>query len=310
MSDVILLGPQRLQPTLIGAVQALGVADDARIATVTAGWQEREGDDAELGEHLGGRATNLRLYARAEAVFGRDPELAAAHHRRQDLLRRVQWLYTQRLRHAMAACETLLRESGDDVALERARAEALEAVRDLDRRHLERVREVHEELEAHFAPAARPALAAEREAVAAIERDAGATAIAGGHVAVLLNRLTLFGLGDLLRDRAVIAWSAGAMAISERVVLFHDRPPHGEGWPEVLEHGLGLAPGVVPFPHAKRRLDLGNRHRVMLAARRFAPALGLALDEGHGVRLTPAGWAPAPLARRLDPAGVSEAFAA
>lgn len=310
MSRVVLLGPQRLQPTLIGAVRSLDVPDDARVATVTAGWQEREPDDAELNEHLGGRAINLKLYARAEAVLRRDPELAAAHHRRQDILKRFQALYDMRLRHAMAACEALLRETGDDVALERTRTEAIEAVRELDRRHLERVREVHEEFDTRFGPMARPGVAEEREQIAAIVRDAGATAIAGGHVAVLLNRLALFGFGELLDGRAVVAWSAGAMAISERVVLFHDRPPHGPGWAEVLEHGLGLAQGIVPFPHAKRRLDLENRIRVALAARRFAPAQCLALDEGHGVRRTDDGWAAAPGARRMDPAGVAEVIAA
>ena len=310
MSGVILLGPQRLQPTLIGAVRALGVPDDAPVATVTAGWQEREGDDAELNEHLGGRATNLRLYARAEAVLRRDPELAAAHHRRQEILKRIRSLYALRLRHAMAACEALLREPGDDLALERARGEAIEAVRELDRRHLERAREVHEEFDARFGPQARPAVAEERDQIAAVVRGAGATAVAGGHVAVLLNRLALFGLGELLAGSSVVAWSAGAMAIGERVVLFHDRPPHGPGFSEVLEHGLALAPGVVPFPHARHRLDLDHRARVAIAARRFAPALCLALDEGQGVRLMADGWVAAPLARRLDPAGVAEVMAA
>jgi hypothetical protein len=46
-------------------------------------------------------------------------------------------------------------------------------------------------------------------------------------VAVLVNRLRLFGLGDLVADKTVFAWSAGAMAVSERVVLFHDDPPQG-----------------------------------------------------------------------------------
>jgi hypothetical protein len=52
----------------------------------------------------------------------------------------------------------------------------------------------------------------------------------------------------------------------------------------VFERGLGRAPGVVPFPHARRRLDLDDRLRVGLAARRFAPAVCLALDEGQGAR--------------------------
>ena len=118
-------------------------------------------------------------------------------------------------------------------------------------------------------------------------------------MAVLLNRLRLFDLPSLIGERMVVAWSAGAMAISERVVLFHDRPPHGPGYPELLENGLGLAPSVAPFPHAKRRLDLDDAIRVRLSALRFAPAICVALDEGTGIRWQGDGWQPLPVARRL-----------
>jgi hypothetical protein len=98
-------------------------------------------------------------------------------------------------------------------------------------------------------------------------------------VAVLLNRLRLFDLAGLLGERPVVAWSGGAMVLSERLVLFHDHPPQGRGYAEVFEAGLNLAPGVVPLPHARRRLDLGDPERVALLARRFLPARCLALDE-------------------------------
>jgi peptidase E len=105
-----------------------------------------------------------------------------------------------------------------------------------------------------------------------------ALCIAGGHVAILLNRMRLFTILDLLREQPIIAWSAGAMAISERVVVFHDRPPQGAGAAEVLEAGLGACAGVVPLPHAEKRLDLADSARVALFARRFAPSLCVALD--------------------------------
>ena len=99
MTHVTLLGPQRLRPTLASTLASLGI--EGRIATVTAGWQEREADDRELHEHLGGRSVNLRLYERADAVFRRDPEFAAAHRRRQEGLREMQDLYNVRLGHAL-----------------------------------------------------------------------------------------------------------------------------------------------------------------------------------------------------------------
>ncbi len=312
--EVILLGPQRLQPTLSTAIAALGLPSESRVATVTAGWQEREPDDQELNEHLSGRTVNLQLYRRAERVFAHDPEFTAAFHERQDRFRRMQATYRIRLEHAMTACRLLLEEhassngssrlpSGSEEDLAREREAAIEAVRDLDRRHAASLRDVHQQFEATFQPAARGAILREQSEIADLMKDTSIVAIAGGHVAVLLNRLRMFDLSSLLGDRAVVAWSAGAMAIADRVVLFHDRPPHGPGHPEVLENGFGLAPGIVPFPHARRRLDLTDSLRVQLGVRRFEPARCVALDEGTGVRRQGEDWRPLPTALQLGTDG-------
>jgi hypothetical protein len=76
MPSLTLLGPQRFTPTLGEAVARAGVT--GRLASVTAGWQEREAEDLELHEHLGERTENLMLYARSEDVLARDPELERA----------------------------------------------------------------------------------------------------------------------------------------------------------------------------------------------------------------------------------------
>ncbi|MBS0395160.1 MAG: Type 1 glutamine amidotransferase-like domain-containing protein, partial [Proteobacteria bacterium] len=132
----------------------------------------------------------------------------------------------------------------------------------------------------HWQRSARASLAPHRESLARAIEAAAAVLVAGGHVAVLLNRLRLFGLAALLERKPLIAWSAGAMALTERVVLFHDRPPQGAAHAEVLEPGLGLVPGVVALPHAAARLALEDAVRVQAFARRFAPARCLALDHG------------------------------
>ena len=49
------------------------------IAVITAGWQEREGEDEEMDRHLGGRSFDLEIYRRADRVFATDPELREAH---------------------------------------------------------------------------------------------------------------------------------------------------------------------------------------------------------------------------------------
>ncbi len=288
MPDVTLLGPQRFERTLGAAVRAAGV--DGVLASVTAGWQEREAEDLELFEHLGERTLNLMLYARSEDVFERDPDLFRAHRERQERLRALQEVYRLRLAHLKRAARELLAREGDAELLEPERESAIDALRELDAHHLVRIRAVNQRFETAWRPLSRSAVARH---VAQIERTlagAQALAIAGGHVAILLNRLRLFGIDRLLGDRRVFAWSAGAMAVSERVVLFHDSPPQGQGNAEVLEAGLGWAAGVVPLPHARRRLALDNPLRVALFARRFAPALCVALDDGARLRSSDLGY--------------------
>jgi hypothetical protein len=81
----------------------------------------------------------------------------------------------------------------------------------------------------------------------------------------------------------VIAWSAGAMALTDRIVLFHDRSPQGSGHPEVFGQGLGVLHGVVALPHARARLLLDDTPRMAVFARRFAPARCVLLENGTRV---------------------------
>jgi hypothetical protein len=73
---VVLLGPQRFRPTVRDAVRSLDM--EGPIATVTAGWEEREPEDAELDDLPDGRSANLTLYRRWLDVCERDAELVAA----------------------------------------------------------------------------------------------------------------------------------------------------------------------------------------------------------------------------------------
>lgn len=278
MPPVTLLGPQRFTPTLGEAVARAGVA--GRLASVTAGWQEREAEDLELHEHLGERTENLMLYARSEDVLERDAELGHAYRERQERLRELQEIYRGRLGHAQAALRELEDRTGDSALLEPERESALATMRALDEHHLGRLAKMHAEFEERYRPGTRPAVERHvRQIERQLERSEG-VAIAGGHVAILLNRLRLFELGKRMAEKAIFAWSAGAMAVSERIVLFHHFPPQGHGNTEVLEIGLGLARGIVPLPHAHRRLALTDRRRLSRLARRFAPAVCMAMSDG------------------------------
>jgi len=288
MSTVVLLGPQQPVPSLAPALHALDLGGP--FCAVTAGWQEREGETAALEQHLGAEVVDLGLYRRTEDIFHRDPDFAAAYRARQMRLKELQRLYRIRLGHALAALRELMAVDGDRHALAHARAGALAAVRTLDRQHLREVRKVQAAFEADWRPGERAAVAEHRSAAAALIQESAALLIAGGHVAALVNRLRLLAIGEAARARCIVAWSAGAMALADRIVLFHDHPPQGPNDPEVLEPGLGLVENLVPLPHARRRLAIGDAARMRLFASRFAPARCLAFDRGALLEVTDGAW--------------------
>jgi hypothetical protein len=276
---VTLLGPQR-RPT-VGAVAA-SLPPGEPIATITAGWQERESDDAELSELLGHRDVNLCLHRRWLDVAERDPEFAAAERALAEVLDELQALYLLRLDHELQAVYAVQRRSGRGQIHGEILAESVAAVRDLDRAHLRRAEEVRGGFYQSLRPHDRPVIAQHRAEVARLLGDASAVVVTGGHVGVLAGVLHLFNVAAALRS-PVIAWSAGAMALCERIVLFHDRSPQGPGHAEVYGSGLSLLRGVVPLPHARTRLMLDDTARMAVFARRFAPDRCILLDSGTRV---------------------------
>jgi hypothetical protein len=285
MSAVTLLGPQYHEPNLVEALRHLSLPPP--YAVVSAGWQEREGEIDELQSHVGGDAVDLRVYARTEEAFASDRELRVLHRQKQGRLQEMQDLYRLRLDHAKTAARELFSRDARSAAVRAARREAIGAVRRLDRTHLAAVRTVHSDFDARVRPLERPALRHVRARIDAEVARCSAVLVAGGHVAVLVNRLRLLGGNDCFGGRPVVAWSAGAMACAEVVVLFHDAPPQGAANVEVLDAGLVAYRGVVPFPHSRHRLALHDTARVAMLARRFAPAACVTLD--HGAWISVAG---------------------
>lgn len=311
-SRAILIGPQTPRATL-GAVQAdliedgtLG-ADDA-VPIITAGWQERETEDAELDAELGGRSVNLRLYERAWEVFERDADLARAHRLVQDRLKLLRHSYDLRLAHLIEAWREIDRLDGDADLLAEERASALESIRSLDARHLERVGELRSEFHKAYSPPNRRSVRRHRAEITAILESARVVVVAGGHVASLLNRMRLFGLRERLAGRTLVAWSAGAMSLAPRVVLFHDRPPQGPGNAEAFENGLGLYPDLIAFPHASSRLRLEDRSRMGRMARRFAPSACALLEPETRLEWCRGGWRSVSRALRLTVDGRRVSF--
>ena len=192
MTDAtVLLGPQRFLTTAGTVVRSLGV--DGPVATVTAGWQEREGDDAELRRGAGRPQPQPRpLRPAARRARDRRREFAAAALAHRDAMDELAGIYSLRLQHAL-----------DSVYAVPAPAGARRHRRRRARRRRSRVR-------ARASTTGTSALVdqlyAELEAAAPVDEQradrsgtgrrspscsvgAAALAIAGGHVGVLLRCL-------------------------------------------------------------------------------------------------------------------------
>jgi hypothetical protein len=297
---LVVLGPQR-RPSLRPVMRSLDVAGP--VAVVNAGWRDREEQDGELLDLLDGRGVNLALHARYLDVLDTVPGLPDWAAARQEALDELSSVYELRLHHALAAVHALLRRRpvdrapGDGAVVDVAVADAIRAVVALDEWHVTSVREVRATFAGRLAELDHRALDRQCEQVAGLLAPAEVLVVAGGHVGVLLDCLRMFGVHPV--DRAVVAWSAGAMALADLVVLFHDFAPQGQGHPEVHDVGLGVLRGVVPLPHARRRLRLDDHARMAVLAARLAPARCLVLDDGVRLALGPRGELP-PGARIVD----------
>lgn len=278
---VVLLGAQRFTRTLSTSLRALEVT--GRVAIITAGWQEREAEDEELREHLELDSMNLRLHRRCEQLFAEDPELREAHRKKQELLRFKQDFYRIRLEHALDADHVIRQRAAPDQVHDEAEGASIASIRALDTYHLEQCARLRDEFDKTMVPRERPAVRRQRDELRKLLADARSVAIAGGHVATLVNRLRLFGLLDLLDGHVVFAWSAGAMALCDRIVLFHDNTPQGSRPSEVLDRGIGIVPNLVVFPEPETRLRLDDAERVAVLSQRFAPASALGFPAGAHV---------------------------
>lgn len=288
--QVTLLGPQR-RPSLPTALSDLD--ERTRVAAITAGWQEREPDDAELRELIARPTVNLALHERWLALHQEDREYAHAEREHEAALAELRTLYLTQLDHALSAAYEVAHRSDARPRL-RARAldDAVALVRQVDEQHMQRVRDAQLAFYDAWRPQERAAVARHREEVRRLLEGCAAVVVAGGHVGELLRVMHLFHVEPHL-PAYLVAWSAGAMALTDRVVLFHDYVPHGVAQTEVFGEGIGVVPGLVPLPHARRRLRVDDPVRMSVLARRFAPEVCVVLDDGVRVPLGIDGTLPA-----------------
>ncbi len=251
-----------------------------RVLYITAGWRHDENDDDALRHDVGLEGEPLPIYEWFEDLARKAPDLFEAHHQQQDEIRALKGLYRARLDPAIAALRLMLaqrEQDPDSTFVKEEFQDAVEALHALRHRYVRQCDRIRAEFTEKWHPLDHPQVSRRVQQIEGMLREARAVLIAGGHVGVLRNRLEFFGFGESLRQArrrgvGVLAWSAGAMAVTEDVVLFHDDPPSGQAHPEVLDRGLGLARHIVVLPHARQRLQLHDKTKVALLALRFQSA--------------------------------------
>lgn len=264
------------------------------LALITAGWRYDEDREEPLREAVRRPVRNLRLYHAFREVEREAPDLIAAYTRKQDALRSMKEKYRVAITHAHRACCDLLHERRDaDCPWFR---EAVDHLRRVDDVFLAEVDRLHHAFAAEAHPMRHRSVRAHVDAMRAALDDCEIVGIAGGHVGVLRNRLAFFGFDEWLRDRRIVAWSGGAMVLTDHVLLYHDHTHYGVGTAELLDRGLGLLPDVVFLPHCTTRLQLDEPENVTILARRLAPRHAIGLVNGAVL----AGVAPHPLCRPMS----------
>jgi hypothetical protein len=277
-APIVLLGPQTDFAEIGDVLDELHV--DGTVALITTGWQENEGEDEALVEQLRRPALNLALHARSERVYAEEPAYANARASRQAHLQHLQSFYRMRLEAIDEAARAIgVRHVEAELLLEQ-QAITVEQMRYLDDDHLRRCRAEWAAFNRQWPAAEQASVARERAAVAEQIAQCAATVIAGGHVTALLNRMRLFDVLANIGSKPIIAWSAGAMSLSDRIVLFHDSPPFGKNLAQLLDVGLGLVNDVVVMPDPRHRLRSDQPQGIARFTQRMAPAHCLAMDNG------------------------------
>ena len=283
----IILGPQRPSPNVQDVLEDLEVSPRQPVSVITAGWRHDEDELAALQHSIRRPIFHVPLYRWWEEICAASTTLARAHAERQDRIIRAKRLYRIRLRGALETVQRLqdVPEPDKDLLLH-AQEQAHAALRRVDDDLLEEQATIYAAYPELDSPWELPGINARHREAKSKLNESGVLLIAGGHVAILLNRLRSFGIPEILEewrgqdDHAVIAWSSGAMVLCERITLFYDDPPDGLGAAEVLDHGLGLWRGVMLFPHSRRRLRLDDAPRLRQLAARMAPQRCIGLENG------------------------------
>lgn len=291
--SIHVLGPQTPDANLTHAVNLFCPQGD--LAVISAGWRYEECELQELQRTLGRKIRHIPLYEWFDALGSVEPELSGLHRMRQRRILDYKKVYQINLDATMEswiAIQRLHRSNPNTFAKDER--EACKQVQAVDRQCLKRLGEIKKDFSAILKPwTHESAMPLYDQIITTLQRCSGLI-ITGGHVAILRNRLAFFGLEELLTNfildgNHIFTWSAGAMCLTDQIVLFHDAPPWGKGRTEILDTGMGLLPRTVFLPNATKRLNLQDPYRIERFARRFSPNLSICLESGSHLIFTDQG---------------------
>ena len=316
--NLYILGPQRPSENLTDIIKShlksgkLSM-NGGPISVITSGWRHDEGEIEPLREAIPLPLLSIPLYHWFDELGHVEPELAAQHKSRQRLIKQYKKFYRRRLHNGLHLWKTLedmsekelqdknikdvyslekdtkkniddtinTKNTDRDDLIQPYAFELDEVCNDVRRcdedvlSRLDHIRSTFPELQNPWTHASAQPY---HQRIKEILEKSQALFIAGGHVAILRNRMNFFGLHHLIRNflmssKPIYCWSAGAMVLAEKIVLYYDNPPQGEGHPEILDSGLKIFRNMIMFPHAHERLELQDPTRIQNLAKRFDPSM-------------------------------------
>lgn len=118
-----------------------------------------------------------------------------------------------------------------------------------------------------------PAFRAAKERLEGRILSAGIIFLFGGRLDLLLGALRFFRLRDvfveaLRRGAQVVAVSAGAMVLCERVIVYDDFAETPRDF-QLYDRGLGIVQDIQIFPHCMERIQTDDPDNLAYLARRF-----------------------------------------
>lgn len=279
MLQRILLGPQR-PITNLDSVFKQAAIPEGPIAVISTGWQEAEGDIDDVYQLVQRPLIDLKLYHRAEEIFHKDENFLKTYRVRQDQLKELQRLYHARLRQMMNATRKMYKATGSTDLIAVAQEHAMHQLRELDKHHLSRIADVYNDYAESLTDEQTNLIEEQKNSINESIKECSTVLITGGNVLIMLNRLQMFDMKDLLASRHIVAWSAGAMVLSDLIVLYHERNPLGRRDPEVVGPGMGILPKRIFLPDANTRLRESDHIRLGIFSQRFAPSECITLNNG------------------------------